>query len=67
MFGAVLIVLGLAATPPPQQAQGGSPRPEDLIARLGSPRYADREAAAAELERMGRLALARRGLAIGVG
>lgn len=52
MFGAVLIVLGLAATP-----QAASPRPEDLIARLGSPRYADREAAAAELERLGRLSL----------
>ncbi len=32
-------------------------RPEDLVARLGSPRFAEREAAAAALKRLGRPAL----------
>lgn len=56
MLGAVLVVLGLVAMPP-QQPQAGAASPEALIARLGAPKYADREAAAGELERLGRAAL----------
>lgn len=52
MLGTMLVVLGLAAAPGPAAAT-----PEELIARLGSPRYAERQAAEAELARLGRLAL----------
>ncbi len=56
MMGSMVVVLALFVG---QGAAGGGkpPGPEELIARLGAPRYADREAAAAELEKIGRLAL----------
>ncbi len=55
MSGSILVALALLGW----QGPGGSkvPGADALIARLGAPRYADREAAAAELEKIGRLAL----------
>jgi hypothetical protein len=56
MIGSMLVVLALLGWQEP--TAGKKPTgPDDLIARLGAPRYAEREAAAAELERIGRLAL----------
>jgi len=50
MTGASLVLIALLGQAP-------SPSPSALVARLGANRYADREAAARELERLGRDAL----------
>jgi hypothetical protein len=55
MLGATLILLaGLGQVQPGEPSQD----PVALVAQLGAPRYADREAAAQALERIGRPALA---------
>ncbi len=56
MMGAMLVVLALLGVDGPSEGRK-PPGPDELIARLGSPRYAEREAAASELEKIGRLAL----------
>src|SRR6516165_9398580 len=45
---ALIVLLGQAPT---------TPDPSELVARLGSPRYVEREEAAGALERLGRLAI----------
>jgi hypothetical protein len=56
MTGSIVVVVALVVGQGP--VEGRKPAgPDELIVRLGSPRYAEREAAAAELEKVGRLAL----------
>jgi hypothetical protein len=55
MLGANLALIVLMGQVP---ASDPSADPTELVARLGSPKYADREAAAGDLERLGRRAMA---------